>query len=205
GIQLMTLPIQAPYEAFLGTLAEPFEGTEFGLAEENLQARCRGVLLMALSNKFNWLVLTAGNKSETSVGYSTLYGADTTGGFAPIRDVPKTVVYKLCEYRNSLGEVIPRAVLEKAPSAELRPDQRDEDSLPPYEVLDPILQHYIEGDHSLDEIVQMGYDRAIVARVLSLVDRAEYKRRQSPPGPKVTPRSFGRDRRLPIVNRYSRV
>lgn len=204
GIEVMTLPIEVAYAAFMETLADTFAGTEFGLAEENLQARCRGVMLMALSNKFNWLVLTAGNKSETSVGYSTLYGADTTGGFAPIRDVPKTLVYKLCEYRNSLGEVIPRAVLEKAPSAELRPGQRDDDSLPSYDVLDPILQHYIEGDHSLEEIVEMGYDRTTVGRVLLLVDRAEYKRRQSPPGPKVTPRSFGRDRRLPIVNRYSR-
>ncbi len=205
GIRLLTLPIEATYSAFLDTLAGEYAGTEFGLAEENIQARCRGVILMALSNKFGWLVLTCGNKSETSVGYATLYGADTTGGYAPIKDVPKTMVYRLARYRNSLGPAIPPSVIEKPPSAELRPDQRDEDSLPPYDVLDPILEHYIEGDRSLDEISQMGYDRDMVARVLSLVDRAEYKRRQSPPGPKVTARAFGRDRRLPIVNGYTRV
>lgn len=205
GIRHTTVSIEEPYSAFLQALSDEFAGTEFGLAEENLQARARGVILMALTNKFGGIAVTAGNKSETSVGYATLYGADTTGGFALLKDVLKTQVYELCRYRNTRGEVIPQSVLEKPPSAELRPDQRDVDSLPPYDVLDPILQNYIEGDHSLDEIVRMGYERETVGRVLKLVDAAEYKRRQSPPGPKITPRAFGRDRRLPIVNRYGRV
>lgn len=201
GIELLTIPIDAPFAAFLDLLAPHFEGTEPGLAEENLQARCRANIMMSLSNKFGWLVVTTGNKSETAVGYSTLYG-DTAGGFALIRDVPKTTVYELARYRNTLGEVIPRSVLEKPPSAELRPDQKDEDSLPPYSVLDPILRLYIEEDYSPREIEACGFDLETVTQVITLVDRSEYKRRQSPPGPKVTPRAFGRDRRLPIVNRY---
>lgn len=203
GIRCLSIPIEGPFAAFLEALSEQFEGTQPGLAEENLQARCRGNILMALTNKRGGIVIATGNKSETAVGYSTLYG-DTAGGFALIRDVPKTLVYELCQYRNSLGEAIPPRVLEKPPSAELRPDQKDEDSLPPYSVLDPILEAYIEEDHSVDEIAAMGYDRETVARIVQMVDRAEYKRRQSPPGPKVTPRAFGRDRRLPIVNGYAR-
>src|SRR5919107_667912 len=201
GISLLTLPIAEPTEAFLGVLKEPFEGTEPGLAEENLQARVRGTLLMSLSNKSGSLVLTTGNKSELAVGYCTLYG-DMAGGFAVIRDVPKTLVYALCRWRNGAGVVIPQSVLEKPPSAELRPDQLDTDSLPPYEVLDPILEAYIEDDASLDELVAKGFDGDTAAEVVRLVDGAEYKRRQAPPGPKITGRSFGKDRRLPITNRF---
>ena len=158
---------------------------------------------MALSNKHGWLVLTTGNKSEMAVGYATIYG-DMAGGYAVIKDVPKTLVYQLAEHRNALSEKppIPRSVLEKPPSAELRPDQKDEDSLPAYEVLDPILKAYVEEDRSFDEIVAMGFDEELVKRVISLVDRSEYKRRQAPPGIKITPRNFGRDRRMPIANRY---
>ena len=158
---------------------------------------------MALSNKFGWLVLTTGNKSEIACGYCTLYG-DTAGGFAVIKDVPKTLVYELARHKNSSAarEIIPRRVIEKEPSAELRPGQRDVDSLPPYEVLDPILEAYVEEDKSLDQIVALGFDRKLVQRVISLVDRSEFKRRQSPPGIKITPRAFGKDRRLPITNRY---
>jgi NAD+ synthase (glutamine-hydrolysing) len=188
-------------EAFLSVLKEPFAGTEEGTAEENLQARTRGVLLMALSNKFGGLVLNTGNKSELAVGYSTLYG-DMAGGFAVIKDVPKTLVYELARWRNEAGVVIPQSVLDKPPSAELRPDQRDSDSLPPYEVLDPVLEGYVEDDLSIDELVAEGFDRELVERVIQLVDSAEYKRRQAPPGPKVTGRSFGKDRRLPITNRF---
>jgi NAD+ synthase (glutamine-hydrolysing) len=158
---------------------------------------------MALSNKFGWLVLTTGNKSEMATGYATLYG-DMAGGYAVIRDVPKTLVYELAAYRNSLQRrgLIPRSVMEKEPSAELRPGQRDTDSLPPYDLLDPILQAYVEEDRSLEEIVAMGYDETLVKRVITMVDRNEYKRRQGPPGIKTTPRAFGKDRRLPIVNKY---
>jgi NAD+ synthase (glutamine-hydrolysing) len=156
---------------------------------------------MALSNKFGWLVLTTGNKSEMGVGYATLYG-DMAGGFAVIKDVPKTLVYDLARYRNSLDQVIPRRVLDKPPSAELRPDQRDTDSLPPYDVLDPLLHAYVEEDRELPEIVAMGFDEATVKRVMTMVDRSEYKRRQSPPGVRITPRAFGKDRRLPITNRF---
>jgi NAD+ synthase (glutamine-hydrolysing) len=201
GIRLLTLPIAEPVEAFLAMLKEPFAGTEPGLAEENLQARVRGTLLMSLSNKFGSLVLTTGNKSEMAVGYSTLYG-DMAGGFAVIRDVPKTLVYSLARWRNGAGVVIPQSVLDKPPSAELRPGQLDTDSLPPYEVLDPILEAYIEDDASVEELVAQGFDRDTVERVVQLVDAAEYKRRQAPPGPKITGRSFGKDRRLPITNRF---
>ena len=203
GIELQIIPIEPGHAAFQEMLEQPFEGTAPGAAEENVQARIRGNLLMTLSNKFGWMVLTTGNKSEIATGYCTLYG-DMAGGFAVIKDVPKTLVYRLAEYRNDAAgkELIPRIVIEKPPSAELRPDQLDTDSLPPYDQLDPILQAYVEEDRSLDEIVAMGHDEALVRRVLAMVDRNEYKRRQSAPGVKITSRAFGRDRRLPIANRY---
>jgi NAD+ synthase (glutamine-hydrolysing) len=201
GIRLLVLPIADPVEGFLAALKEPFAGTEPGVAEENLQARVRGTLLMSLSNKLGSLVLTTGNKSELAVGYCTLYG-DMAGGFAVIRDVPKLLVYALARWRNGAGVVIPQAVLDKPPSAELRPGQLDTDSLPPYEVLDPILEGYVEDDASVDELVAAGFDRELVERVVRLVDGAEYKRRQAPPGPKITGRSFGKDRRLPITSRF---
>ena len=203
GIEMLTLPIEAVFCATLELLKPVFAGREPGLAEENLQARIRGNLLMALSNKFGWLVLTTGNKSEMATGYSTLYG-DMAGGFAVLKDVPKTLVYKLCRWRNRQpgGPLISDSVLTKAPSAELRPDQKDEDSLPPYEILDPILQRYVEQDWSLEELVGAGYDRDIVQKVITLVDRNEYKRRQAPPGVKITERAFGKDRRLPITSRW---
>jgi NAD+ synthase (glutamine-hydrolysing) len=171
--------------------------------EENIQARIRGNLLMALSNKFGWLALTTGNKSEMAVGYTTLYG-DMAGGFAVIKDVFKTTVYRLAEYRNSLARqpVIPLSVIKKEPSAELRKGQRDIDSLPSYDVLDPILVAYVEEDRSVEEIIAMGYEEAVVRRVARMVDGSEYKRRQAPPGVKITPKAFGRDRRLPISNAY---
>ena len=203
GIELWELPIEPPFQAFLDTLAPRFQDTPWGVAEENIQSRIRGNLIMALSNKFNWLVLTTGNKSEMATGYATIYG-DMAGGFAVIKDVPKVLVYRLCEYRNTLGdgEVIPRSVIDKPPSAELRPDQKDADSLPPYEVLDPILKAYVEDDYSYADILEMGYAEADVQRAITLADRNEYKRRQAPPGIKITPRNFGRDRRMPIANRY---
>jgi NAD+ synthase (glutamine-hydrolysing) len=201
GIRLLELPISDPVDGFLAVLKEPFAGTEPGLAEENLQARARGTLLMSLSNKLGSLVLTTGNKSELAVGYCTLYG-DMAGGFAVIRDVPKTLVYALARWRNEAGVVIPQSVLDKPPSAELRPGQLDTDSLPPYEVLDPILEGYVEDDASVDELVAAGFDREVVERVVRMVDGAEYKRRQAPPGPKITGRSFGKDRRLPITNGF---
>jgi NAD+ synthase (glutamine-hydrolysing) len=210
GIKLITIPIIDVFESYLNLFSEVFQGLERNITEENIQARIRGNILMALSNKFGWLVLTTGNKSEMSVGYCTLYG-DMAGGFAVIKDVPKILVYKLSEYRNSIAEVgagvsaslIPQSVIERAPSAELRPNQKDVDSLPPYEILDPILQAYVEEDRSLSEIVEMGFEEAIVKRVILLVDRNEYKRRQGPPGIKITPRAFGKDRRLPITNKYT--
>ncbi|HEX7051029.1 MAG TPA: NAD+ synthase [Longimicrobiales bacterium] len=203
GIDLIELPIEPVFQAALETLAPTFEGLEPGVAEENLQARIRGMLLMALSNKFGWLVLTTGNKSEMATGYSTLYG-DMAGGFAVLKDVPKTLVFELAHWRNARegGAVIPKTVLEKPPSAELRPGQRDVDALPPYEQLDPILERYVEGDWSFDELVAAGWDAAVVRKVLGMVDHSEYKRRQAPPGVKITPRAFGKDRRLPITSRY---
>jgi NAD+ synthase (glutamine-hydrolysing) len=173
------------------------------VTEENLQARVRGNLLMAVSNKFGSLVLATGNKSEYAVGYSTLYG-DMAGGFAPIKDVPKTLVYDLARWRNGEGpgEPFPERVLTKPPSAELRPDQKDTDSLPSYEDLDPIIEAYVEDDLGVDEIVEQGHERATVERVVRMIDRAEYKRRQAAPGIKITPKAFGRDRRMPITNRY---
>ncbi|HVM41805.1 MAG TPA: NAD+ synthase [Acidimicrobiia bacterium] len=204
GIRSLTIPIEPAHQAFLQMLEAPFAGSDPGIAEENTQARIRGTLLMALSNKFGWIVLTTGNKSEMAVGYATLYG-DMAGGYAVIKDVLKTRVYRLSQWRNEQEgrEVIPRSVIEKPPSAELRPDQRDSDSLPPYEVLDPILQAYVEGNRSTNEIVQAGFDRETVRSVIRMVDRNEYKRRQAPPGVRVTPLAFGKDRRLPITNRWS--
>jgi NAD+ synthase (glutamine-hydrolysing) len=203
GIETRTIPIEAAHAGMLGMLAESFEGREPDLTEENLQSRIRGMVLMSLSNKFGWLVLTTSNKSESAVGYATLFG-DTAGGFAVIKDVPKLLVYDLARHRNGVAgrELIPEAVLTKPPSAELRPDQRDDQSLPPYPVLDPILELYVEDDRSIEEIVAAGHDRETVARIVGLVDRAEYKRRLTPPGPKLTTKAFGRDRRLPITNRY---
>ncbi|MEY4374315.1 MAG: hypothetical protein RL760_481 [Candidatus Eisenbacteria bacterium] len=201
GIRFRTIPIRDTMAAYAEALADAFAGRAADLTEENLQARIRGNLLMALSNKFNQLVLTTGNKSETSVGYSTLYG-DTAGGFAVLKDVYKTQVYALCAWRNAQGAVIPERTITRAPSAELRPDQTDQDSLPPYEVLDAILREYVEEDRSIAEIARDGHDEALVARVARMVDLAEYKRRQSPPGLKITPRAFGKDRRLPITNRW---
>ena len=203
GIELRTIAIEPAHAAFLDMLAPAFEGREADLTEENLQSRIRGVTLMALSNKFAWLVLTTGNKSETAVGYSTLYG-DTAGGYAVIKDVFKTRVYDLCRWRNAQGsgEIIPETVLTKPPSAELRPDQTDDQSLPGYDVLDAILKGYVESDRTAADLVAQGHDAATVARVLRLVDLAEYKRRQSPPGVRVSARAFGKDRRLPITNGY---
>jgi NAD+ synthase (glutamine-hydrolysing) len=201
GIRLDVVPIAEPFAAFKGALADVFIGQAENVAEENLQARSRGVILMAIANKFNWMVLTTGNKSEMAVGYATLYG-DMAGGMAVIKDVPKLLVYRLCEYRNTLSPVIPERTITRPPSAELRPDQKDSDSLPPYEVLDPILKAYVEDDLSLPAIVEMGFDQATVERVIRLVDLAEYKRRQSAPGIKITERAFGRDRRLPITNAF---
>ncbi len=203
GLEYRTIPIEEAHAAFLALLAPSFEGTAPGLTEENLQSRLRGVILMALSNQHGWLVLTTGNKSEAAVGYSTLYG-DTAGGFAVSKDVAKTTVYRLCQWRDGAGPrpVLPPDVLTKPPSAELRPDQRDDQSLPPYDVLDPVLLAYVEDDLTANELIEAGYDENVVRRIVRLVDVAEYKRRQTPPGVRVTPKAFGRDRRMPITNRY---
>ncbi|MCL5774143.1 MAG: NAD+ synthase [Firmicutes bacterium] len=201
GIKLMTIPIEPVFKRYLESLSIAFKGLKPDITEENIQARIRGNILMALSNKFGWLVLTTGNKSEMAVGYATLYG-DMAGGFAVIKDVPKTLVYELANYRNSISEVFPPGIFTKAPTAELRENQKDQDSLPPYEILDPILKAYIEEDRSPEEISAMGFDAGIVKKVINMIDRSEYKRRQSPPGIKITPRAFGKDRRLPITNRY---
>jgi NAD+ synthase (glutamine-hydrolysing) len=201
GIRYEMVGIESAFGAMLETVSDLFAGREPDITEENLQARIRGQILMAVSNKFGCMVLTTGNKSEMATGYATLYG-DMAGGFAVIKDVLKTRVYELCRYRNTISPVIPENVLSKPPSAELRPDQTDQDSLPPYDILDGILVGYVEEDRSLSEIVRLGYDEALVRRVVGLVDRAEYKRRQAPPGVKVSARAFGRDRRLPITNRY---
>ncbi len=204
GIGYLELPITDVMKAYDATLAEPFAGTEPGVAEENLQARIRGTLLMALSNKHGPIVLATGNKSELAVGYATLYG-DMAGGFAVIKDVPKTLAYELCQHRNASAgtPLIPDSILVRPPTAELRPGQQDTDSLPPYEVLDPILEAYVEHDRPPVEIERMGFDPAVVARVIALVDRAEYKRRQAAPGVKITGRAFGKDRRLPITQAWS--
>ncbi len=203
GIEFKVIPIEKAFAAYLETLAESFKDTDPNVTEENIQARIRGNLLFALSNKFDWLVLACSNKSETATGYTTLYG-DMAGGFIPLKDVPKTLVLQLAGYKNRQAgnEVIPSSVLNKAPSAELRPNQKDTDTLPPYEILDPILKAYVEDDVTVDQIVAMGFDSDTVTRIVRLVDRNEYKRRQAAPGIKITPRDFGRDRRLPITNQF---
>lgn len=203
GIRFMTVPIEKAYSAYLETMAEPFQSVQPDVTEENIQARIRGNILFALSNKFGWLVLACSNKSETATGYTTLYG-DMAGGFIPLKDVPKTLVLELAKYksRREGRDVIPPDVLTKAPSAELRMGQKDIDSLPPYEVLDPILKAYVEDDATIDQIISMGFSRDTVMKVARLVDMSEYKRRQSAPGIKITPRDFGRDRRLPITNQF---
>ena len=210
GIQLLDFPIEPAHKAFEEILAETFRGTKPGVAEENIQPRIRSTILHALSNKFGYIVLTTGNKSELATGYGTLYG-DMAGGFAVLKDITKTMVYELCHYRNSISEAgraqgalqpIPERVIAKPPTAELKPNQKDSDSLPPYDELDPILRGYVEQDLGPEELVAAGHRPEVVARVIQLVDRSEYKRRQYPPGVKITPRAFGRDRRMPIVNRY---
>jgi len=201
GIQLLDFPIEPAHGAFEEILADAFRGTIAGVAEENIQPRIRSTILHALSNKFGYIVLTTGNKSELATGYGTLYG-DMAGGFAVLKDITKTMVYELCHYRNSISSAIPDRVITKPPTAELKPDQKDSDSLPPYDELDPILRGYIEQDLGPEELVAAGNRPEVVARVIQLVDRSEYKRRQYPPGVKITPRAFGRDRRMPIVNRY---
>ncbi|HXL38815.1 MAG TPA: NAD+ synthase [Ktedonobacteraceae bacterium] len=203
GIEFLTIPIEKTFRTSLEMLKPAFGERDPGLAGENLQARIRGNILMSISNKFGAIVLTTGNKSEMATGYCTLYG-DMAGGFAVLKDVLKTLVFELSVYRNTRGEkpVIPQSVIDKTPSAELRPDQKDTDSLPPYELLDPILKAYAEDDRSFEEILAMGFERKTVERVMRMVDLSEYKRRQAPPGVKITPRAFGRDRRLPITNRY---
>lgn len=201
GVHYSIIPIEPAVAAFSSMLEQVLRGTEADTTEENIQARCRGVILMAISNKTRKLLLTTGNKSEMSVGYATLYG-DMAGGFAPLKDVPKMLVYRMAEYRNTLARIIPLRVIERPPSAELRPDQVDQDSLPPYPVLDAILQLYVEQDRSREEIVAEGFDELEVARVLAMVDNNEYKRRQAPPGVRITRRAFGRDRRYPITSGF---
>ncbi len=201
GCRFDVIPIEATFESFLATLDPLFQGTEQDVAEENLQARIRGTILMGVSNKFGGMVVATGNKSEMAVGYATLYG-DMAGGYAVLKDVYKTLVYRLARWRNREREVIPLTIIEKAPSAELRPDQFDTDSLPPYDVLDAVLEQYIERDRTVDEIAAVGFDRDLVCRIARMVDRNEYKRRQAPPGVKITSKGFGRDRRLPMTNRY---
>jgi NAD+ synthase (glutamine-hydrolysing) len=205
GIRLDRIPIGETFAAYRSALSEVFAGTAEDVAEENLQARIRGNMLMAISNKFGALVLATGNKSEMATGYSTLYG-DMAGGYAPIKDVPKTLVYQLAAWRNAQGPTppIPERVMTKPPTAELRPGQKDSDSLPPYEDLDPVLEAYVEEDRSPEELIADGMDSDLVWKVVALVDRAEYKRRQAPPGVKITPKAFGRDRRMPITNGYGR-
>jgi NAD+ synthase (glutamine-hydrolysing) len=201
GIRFESIPIDDVFQAYLDTLGPIFEGTEAGVAEENIQARIRGAILMAISNKFGPMVLATGNKSEMAAGYATIYG-DMVGGYSVLKDVFKTTVYKLAAWRNTVSEVIPENTIVKPPSAELRPNQKDSDSLPPYDELDPILRLYIEEDRGVEEIIALGNDPNTVRRITRLVDRNEYKRRQAAPGVKITTKSFGRDRRLPITNGY---
>jgi NAD+ synthase (glutamine-hydrolysing) len=201
GVQYDVVPIEPMYDATLKQLADLFCGLDEDVTEENIQARCRGLLLMAISNKTGSMLLTTGNKSEMAVGYATLYG-DMAGGFAPIKDCSKTLVYRLARHRNSLSEVIPERVITRPPSAELRPDQKDSDSLPDYSVLDPIWEAFIEEDLSVKAIVGRGFERDIVIRILELVKRNEYKRRQAPPGVRISSRAFGRDWRYPITSGY---
>ncbi len=201
GIELSCIPINLIFDSFIKELEPYFKGISFGLAEENLQARIRGTLLMSYSNKFGHLVLATGNKSEVSTGYSTLYG-DMAGGLSIIKDVPKTMVYELAEYRNTISQVIPQSIIDRPPTAELRPNQKDQDSLPPYDVLDKIINRYVEEDKSLSSIAKTGIDKDLVSKIIGMIDKNEYKRRQSAPGIKITQKSFGRDRRLPITNKY---
>lgn len=201
GVRYRSIPIEPVFQSFLGLLEAEFAGLPADVTEENIQARCRGIILMAISNKTGKMLLTTGNKSEMSVGYATLYG-DMAGGFAPLKDVFKTLVFRLALWRNKQGEVIPPRVIERPPSAELRPDQKDTDSLPAYDILDAVLARYVEQDRSLERIIAEGFDPQVVARILRMVDRNEYKRRQAPPGVKVTERAYGRDRRYPIINGY---
>ena len=208
GMDLWEIPIERAHQAFTDMLEDRFTSTDANVAEENVQARIRGNVLMTVSNKFGWIVLTTGNKSEMAMGYATLYG-DMAGGFAVLKDVPKTTVYELCRWRNQQGQafgtmddIIPVAIIDKPPSAELREDQLDSDSLPEYEVLDPVVEAYVEDDLSYQDMIDKGFDPEIIHQVMSAVDRNEYKRRQAPPGVKITHRAFGKDRRLPIVNRY---
>jgi len=201
GIRFEVISIEHIFKLYLMTLSPLFTGWEKNIAEENLQARIRGNILMALSNKFGWLVLTTGNKSEMSTGYATLYG-DMAGGFAVIKDVPKTLVYKLTKYRNSISRIIPESIITKEPTAELKPGQKDSDILPPYSRLDPILKAYVEDDRDVRKIVSAGYNKEDVLKIAAMVDKSEYKRRQSPPGIRITPRAFGKDRRMPITNVY---
>ena len=202
GIRLISIPIEAAFETHLAMLAPHVEGRPPGIAEENVQARIRATLLMAMANKFGWLLLATGNKSELSVGYATLYG-DMAGGFAPIKDLWKTTVYALARWRNRQGRPIPTRILRRPPTAELRPDQTDEAALAPYAILDPILRAFVEDDKSISEIVEMGFDRKTVARIVALVARAEFKRRQAPIGVKISPRAYGKDRRMPITQNYT--
>jgi NAD+ synthase (glutamine-hydrolysing) len=201
GVRFDTLPIEPLFEATLDTLRDVFAGRAPDTTEENIQARCRGILLMAISNKLGEMLLSTGNKSEMAVGYATLYG-DMAGGFAPLKDCTKTLVYQLAAYRNTIAPVIPERVISRPPTAELRDNQKDSDSLPPYDVLDPILEAFIEKDYSVEQITALGFDRATVVRVLQMVKRAEYKRRQAPPGVRVSNRAFGRDWRYPITSGY---
>ena len=201
-VQHEVIEIKDIYDSFEKSLKKEFKGKKKDKTEENLQSRSRGVLLMAMSNKSGYLVLTTGNKSETAVGYSTLYG-DTAGGFAVLKDVPKTWVYELANYRNSISQVIPQRIIERPPSAELAPNQKDSDSLPDYKILDEIIELYVEKDLSAIAITNKGFDEATVKRVINLIDKSEYKRRQAPPGVRITDRSFGKDRRYPITNKYS--
>jgi NAD+ synthase (glutamine-hydrolysing) len=203
GCDFREIPIEPIFEQYIAALAPHFEGREPDLTEENLQARIRGTILMALSNKFGWLLVATGNKSEMSVGYATLYG-DMAGGFALVKDVFKTDVFRLARHLNERAgrELIPQSIIDRAPSAELRADQLDEDSLPPYPALDRVLEAYVEDDRSLDELAGDGFDEDVVHRAVSLIDRAEYKRRQAPPGVRLRPKAFGRDRRTPITNRW---
>jgi NAD+ synthase (glutamine-hydrolysing) len=201
GIKCHQIEIEPMYQSFLTALKDDFLGDQPDATEENIQARCRGVILMAISNKGRKIVLTTGNKSEMSVGYATLYG-DMAGGFAPLKDVPKLLVYRLSNYRNTVSSVIPQRVIDRPPSAELAPDQKDEDSLPPYEILDPVLEMYVEQDMSPEAIIKAGYESEMVRQVVAMVKRNEYKRRQAPPGVKITARAFGRDRRYPITSGF---
>jgi len=204
GVKFNIIPIGEAFAAFNNMLKSRFANNPVDTTEENIQARCRGIILMAISNKTGKLVLTTGNKSEMSVGYATLYG-DMAGGFAPLKDIPKMMVFELANWRNEKQQNIPQRVIDRPPSAELREDQKDEDSLPPYEILDPILERYIELDQSPSDIIESGFDADVVKQIVSLVDQNEYKRRQAAPGVRISNRAFGRDRRYPITSAYKEI